>query len=148
MPEITLEKYEPLQGSPGEALWFEGEQSYIDSGYSDRQQATRPPPDLVGYVALVDGVPASITAYRYLADGKRVIAPLSYTRPEYRQMGLWHHRGAIAFNGHRGRPKERNRRGPALPRRQGSRCIKLRHKLRAGQDASSSRRYAPPVPAL
>ena len=39
---------------------------------------------------MVDGVPASFTAYRYLPAGKRVIAPLSYTRPEYRQMGLWH----------------------------------------------------------
>jgi hypothetical protein len=90
MVNLTFVKYDPLQGSPGEELWREGTASFIDDGYSEIKQVGAPLPDIVGYVALVDGVPASLTAYRYMPDGKRVIAPLAYTRPAYRRLGIYH----------------------------------------------------------
>jgi hypothetical protein len=47
----NFSRYGPLAASPAEALWREGEASYVEAGLARHGTVTAPPPDLVGWCA-------------------------------------------------------------------------------------------------
>jgi len=83
--------YAPLIGSPGEALWHEGEASYVLAGLVERDAVTRPPVDLVAWCAVVDGDHAGIQVCRVAPRGETGVAHgvLSWVRPAYRRRGIF-----------------------------------------------------------
>ena len=83
--------YAPLIGSPAEALWHEGEASYVLAGRAERSVVTRPPADLVAWCALLDGELVGIQACRLTPLGEAGIAHgvLSWVKPAYRRRGIF-----------------------------------------------------------
>jgi hypothetical protein len=76
-----------MNGTAAEALWIEGEASYVLAGRASRAEVTAPPPDLIGWIAFCDGEPAAISACRIV--GTEAHALLSYCRPTFRRRGLF-----------------------------------------------------------
>jgi hypothetical protein len=83
--------YAPLIGSAGEALWHEGEASYVLAGRAERNAVTRPPADLVAWCAVVDGEHAGIQVCRLAPLGEAGVAHgvLSWVGPAYRRRGVF-----------------------------------------------------------
>jgi GNAT superfamily N-acetyltransferase len=86
---ITIECYTPLAGSPAEALWREGEASYVDAGRGRHAAVTAPPPDLVGWCAVLDGEMAGLQACRLKPEAGEAHGLLSWVRPAYRRRGVF-----------------------------------------------------------
>jgi hypothetical protein len=83
--------YAPLIGSPGEALWHEGEASYVLAGRAERRAVTRPPVDLVAWCAVVDNEHAGIQVCRLAPLNESGVAHglLSWVKPAYRRRGVF-----------------------------------------------------------
>ena len=89
---MDIARYQPLYGSPGEALWAEGESSYVLAGRGQHEAVTRPAADLVGWCALSDtGAPIGIQVCRIAPDIDPGIAHglLSWVQPQYRRHGVF-----------------------------------------------------------
>lgn len=76
-----------MGSTPAETLWREGEASYVETGRASRAEVTAPPPDLIGWVAFVDGAPAALQACRVV--GSEAHGLLSWCRAAYRRQGLF-----------------------------------------------------------
>ncbi len=86
---LLVQRYAPLAGSPAEALWREGEASYVEAGLARHGAVTAPPPDLIGWSALVDGESAGLQACRLLPEVGEAHGLLSWVRPSFRQRGVF-----------------------------------------------------------
>ena len=86
---ILVQRYAPLAGSPAEALWREGEASYVEAGLARHITVTAPPPDLVGWCAEIEGELAGLQACRLLPEAGEAHGLLSWVRPSFRQRGLF-----------------------------------------------------------
>lgn len=86
---ITVSHYAPLLGSPGEALWLEGEASYVMDGRASRDVVTRPHPGIIAWCAEADGALAGIQACRLVPGETYAHGLLSYVRPQYRRCGIF-----------------------------------------------------------
>ena len=86
---IQVQRYAPLAGSPAEALWREGEASYVEAGLARHGAVTAPPPDLVGWCAEVDGELAGLQACRLKPEIGEAYGLLSWVRPSFRQRGVF-----------------------------------------------------------
>lgn len=87
--DIEIRRLEPLIGSEAEALWHEGEASYVEAGRARHSQVTAPPPDLIGWCAVIDGEPAGLQACRLLPDAGEAHGLLSWVRPAWRRQGVF-----------------------------------------------------------
>ncbi len=87
MADITVSYFHPVAGSPGEVLWEEGHASHMGAN----SITTMPPlqPHVHAWVGFVDTAPASIQAVSFSPALKRVHGLLSYTRPQYRGLGVY-----------------------------------------------------------
>jgi GNAT superfamily N-acetyltransferase len=85
---ITITCYEPLIGSPAEALWREGEASYVEAGFGRHGEVTAPPADLIGWCVLVEGEPAALQVRRLLPDLAEAQSLLTWVRPVSRRRGI------------------------------------------------------------
>ena len=85
---ILVQRYAPLTGSPAEVLWREGEASYVEVGLARHAAVTAPPPDVIGWCAVVDGELAGLQACRLLPELGEAHGPLSRVRPAYRRQKL------------------------------------------------------------
>jgi hypothetical protein len=86
---ILVQRYAPLAGSPAEALWREGEASYVEAGLARHAMVTAPPPDLVGWCAEIDGELAGLQACRLKPEIGEAHGLLSWVRPGFRQRGVF-----------------------------------------------------------
>ncbi len=86
---IVVQRYGPLAGSPAEALWREGEASYVKAGLARHGAVTAPPPDLVGWCAEIDGELAGLQACRLKPEIGEAHGLLSWVRPSFRQRGVF-----------------------------------------------------------
>jgi hypothetical protein len=86
---ILVQRYAPLAGSPAEVLWREGEASYVEAGLARHSAVTAPPPDLIGWCALVDGELAGLQACRLKPEIGEADGLLSWVRPGLRQRGVF-----------------------------------------------------------
>ncbi len=86
---ILVQRYAPLAGSPAEALWREGEASYVEAGLARHVTVTAPPPDLVGWCAMLDGELAGLQACRLKPEVGEAHGLLSWVRPGFRQRGVF-----------------------------------------------------------
>ena len=86
---ILVQRYAPLTGSPAEALWREGEASYVEAGLARHRVVTAPPPDLVGWCAEIDGELAGLQACRLKPEIGEAHGLLSWVRPGFRQRGVF-----------------------------------------------------------
>jgi hypothetical protein len=72
----NFSRYGPLAASPAEALWREGEASYVEAGLARHGVVTAPPPNLIGLCSVVKGELAGLQARRlYQSDAIRHAAP-------------------------------------------------------------------------
>jgi hypothetical protein len=86
---ILVQRYVPLAGSPAEALWREGEASYVEARLARHAVVSPPPPDLAGWCAEVDGQLAGLQACRLKPEIGEAYGLLSWVRPGYRQRGVF-----------------------------------------------------------
>ena len=87
---ITVERYQPIYGTPAETLWNEAWQSFLDRGLTDATTVFPPPSGAEGWVGFADGVPAGIQVVLPLTvESGRVNQMLSWVRPEFRQQGVF-----------------------------------------------------------
>lgn len=84
---IQIARFAPMAGTIAEPLWIEGEASYVETGRALHVHVTPPAPDLIGWVALVDGASAALQACR--VTGSEASGLLSWCRPAYRRQGLF-----------------------------------------------------------
>jgi hypothetical protein len=86
---ILVQRYAPLAGSRAEALWREGEASYVEAGLARHAVVTAPPPDLIGWCAEIDGELAGLQACRLQPEIGEAHGLLSWVRPSFRQRGVF-----------------------------------------------------------
>jgi hypothetical protein len=86
---IVVQSYGPLAGSPAEARWREGEASYGEAGLARHAVVTAPPPDLIGWCAVVDDELAGLQACRLKPEDSEAHGLLSWVRPGFRQRGVF-----------------------------------------------------------
>jgi hypothetical protein len=86
---ILVQRYARLVGSPAEALWREGEASYVEAGLARHAVVTAPPLDLIGWCAVVDGELAGLQACRLKPEVGEAHGLLSWVRPGFRQRGVF-----------------------------------------------------------
>jgi hypothetical protein len=86
---ILVQRYAPLAGSPAEALWREGEASYVEAGLARHAAVTTPPPDLIGWCAEIDGELAGLQACRLKPQIGEADGLLSWVRPGIRKRGVF-----------------------------------------------------------
>lgn len=86
---IMIERYAPLAGSPAEALWREGEASYVEAGLAGHAAVTTPRWDVIGWCALLDGEMAGLQACRLKSEAGEAHGLLSWVRPAYRRRGVF-----------------------------------------------------------
>jgi len=89
MPTITVTRFQPMRGTDAEALWLEGEASYVNRGKAGRTFVTPPHPENIGWVGYVDGAPAGIQVCRTFAGADHTWGLLSWTRREFRRLGVF-----------------------------------------------------------
>lgn len=86
---VTVTQYCPMTGTPAEALWREGEASYVSTGRAARANVTYPHPDNIGWVGFVGGQPAGIQVCRIPPGASYAFGLLSWVRPEFRRHGVF-----------------------------------------------------------
>lgn len=86
---ILVQRYATLAGSSAETLWREGEASYVEAGLARHAAVTAPPPDLIGWCAVVDGELAGLQACRLKPEIGEAHGLLSWVRPGFRQRGVF-----------------------------------------------------------
>ncbi|NBW12656.1 MAG: hypothetical protein EBR82_31995 [Caulobacteraceae bacterium] len=86
---FLVQRYAPLAGSPAEALWREGEASYVEVGLARHAVVTTPPPDMIGWCAEIDGELAGLQACRLKPEIAEAHGLLSWVRPGFRQRGVF-----------------------------------------------------------
>ena len=87
--ETEIRFVDPLAGSDAEPLWYEGQHSYVDAGFGRNARVSAPPPDLVAWVAYVEGVPAGMQVCRLKPGNQSLYGLLSWVGPAYRALKLF-----------------------------------------------------------
>lgn len=94
---MQIMRFDPLAGSAGEALWREGEESYVLAGRTEARPVTAPPPGVLGWCAVAPGGEvAGLQACRLVAAPGHPPLPegvaeglLSWVRPAHRRRGVF-----------------------------------------------------------
>jgi hypothetical protein len=86
---ISITRVAPMAGTDAEPLWREGEASYVNAGLGRHVRVTYPPPDLVGWLARVDGEAAGLQACRLPVGLPEAHGMLSWVRPAHRGAGVF-----------------------------------------------------------